>query len=198
MIEQISIDTDVKALIFDCDGTLVDSMPLHMKAWKEAFKTLNQKFEKDFLYSAKGMKETEIIDLYNQKYRRDIDPDEVVLLKHEFFYDHIESVKPIEPVVDIAKSFYGKLPLGVVSGSVEKIVHKELKVIGIFHLFINILTADDPFKPKPAPDIFIASAKNLNTEPEDCLVFEDGDAGLKAAEIAGMKTIDIREYLEIN
>ena len=198
MIEQILNDTNVKAIIFDCDGTLVDSMPLHMKAWEEAFKILNQKFEKDFLYSAKGMKETEIIDLYNQKYGTSINPDKIVSLKHKYFYDHIESVKPIEQVVEIAKTFYSKTPLGVVSGSVEKIVHKELKVIGIFHLFQNILTADDPFKPKPAPDIFLASANNLKVEPENCLVFEDGDAGLKAAENAGMKSIDIREYLEIN
>ena len=198
MLEQISIDARCKAIIFDCDGTLVDSMPLHMKAWKEAFKILNEKFERDFLYSAKGMKETDIIELYNKNYNSNINPLKIVSVKQEYFYNHIESVKPIDPVVEIAKTYYGKLPLGVVSGSVKKIVHKELEVIGIFHLFKNILTADDPFKPKPDAEIFFASAKNLNVEPKDCLVFEDGDAGLKAAENAGMKTLDVREYFEIN
>ncbi len=195
MMKEISFDGNIKGLIFDCDGTLVDSMPLHMKAWQEAFKQFNKRYDENFLFSLKGMKETEIIDLYNEEFHTSIEPEKIVKAKHEYFIRHISDVKPIKSVVEIAKSYYGKLPLAVVSGSVKEIVHSELKVVGIHDLFDTILTADDPFKPKPDPEIFFAAASRLNIQPKDCLVFEDGDPGLDAAAKAGMQTIDVRNYI---
>lgn len=194
-MNNIKINDNIKALIFDCDGTLVDSMPLHMKAWEEAFNQFNAEYDYDFLYAQKGMKETEIIKLYNKTFNINLPPEEIVKAKHEYFEEHIETVKPIPPVVDIAVSNFSKLPLAVVSGSIKSIVHKELKVIGIFDLFNFILTADDPFKPKPSPDIFYAAAVKLKIEPGHCLVFEDGDSGLEAAQKAGMETVDVRKYI---
>ncbi len=191
-MKNINIPSDIHGLIFDCDGTLVDSMPLHMKAWKEAFKKYNSYYNEDFLFSLKGMKEIEIIELYNKKFNINLEPVELVAAKHEYFMENISSVKPIEQVVDVAKSYFGKLPLAVVSGSVGRIVVSELKVLGILRLFKIILTADDPYKPKPYPDVFYAAASKLNITPRSCLVFEDGEAGLEAASNAGMKTIDIR------
>lgn len=195
MKDKIIFNGNVKALIFDCDGTLVDSMPLHMKAWEHAFDQFEETYDKDFLFALKGMKETEIIDAYNKKFRTSIDPIKIVNTKHDYFIQHINEVQPIKPIVDIAESYYGNLPLAVVSGSIKDIVHSELKVVNILDLFDIILTADDPYKPKPDPDIFIAAAKGLRIEAEDCLVFEDGDPGLEAASKAGMKSIDIRNYI---
>jgi beta-phosphoglucomutase-like phosphatase (HAD superfamily) len=196
MKQNIEISNDVKALIFDCDGTLVDSMPLHMMAWKEAFGKYNYKYEEEFLFSVKGMKETEIIKLYNTTFHTDLDPEMLVSAKHDVFLNHIAKVKPIEPILNIALWYYNKLPLAVVSGSVQEIVYGELKTVGILHLFESIITADDPLKPKPEPDTFIETAKRLKVSPSDCIVFEDGDSGLEAAAKAGMKTINIREYVE--
>jgi HAD superfamily hydrolase (TIGR01509 family) len=193
--KNIFIDDQIRALIFDCDGTLVDSMPLHMKAWEKAFYFLNEKYDYDFLYSLKGMKEIEIIELYNKKFGKDINPEAIVAEKHKYFKKNIHYVEPIYPVVKIAKKYFGKFPLAVVSGSVRDIVHKELEVTGIIDLFKIILTASDPFKPKPSPDIFIAASNNLNVSPEQCLVFEDGDSGIETALKAGMQTVDVREYL---
>ena len=192
---KIDINDDVQALIFDCDGTLVDSMPLHMKSWEKAFKFFNIRFDYDYLFSLKGMKELEIIKSYNKKFGTNLNPEETVNKKHNIYFKNINSVKPIEPIVKIATEYFGKFPLAVVSGSVRDIVRKELEVIGIFHLFNTILTANDPFKPKPAPDIFYEAAKRLNVSPENCLVFEDDDPGLEAAVKAGMKMIDVRESL---
>ena len=192
---KIDINDDVQALIFDCDGTLVDSMPLHMKSWEKALKFFNVRFDYDYLFSLKGMKELEIIKSYNKKFGTNLNPEETVNKKHNIYFKNINSVKPIEPIVKIATEYFGKFPLAVVSGSVRDIVRKELEVIGIFHLFNTILTANDPFKPKPAPDIFYEAAKRLNVSPENCLVFEDGDPGLEAAVKAGMKMIDVRESL---
>ncbi len=195
-MKEISFDGNTRGLIFDCDGTLVDSMPLHMKAWKEAFGAFNERYDEQFLFSLKGMKETEIIELYNGKFQTKINPDKIVKAKHEYFINHINDVHPIKPVVDIVKANYGKLPIAVVSGSVKEIVHLELKVIGIHNLFNAVLTANDPFKPKPDPEIFFAAAERLNISPADCLVFEDGDPGLEAAVKAGMNTIDVRNYID--
>jgi len=194
----VFINKTIKALIFDCDGTLVDSMPLHMKAWEEAFKFYNKKFDYDYLNSLKGMKEIEIIGLYNKKLGTNINAEEMVSKKHELMLKNINKVKPIEPIVNIAKEYYSKLLLSVVSGSVREIVHKELNVVGIFHLFETVLTADDSFKPKPAPDIFYEAAKRLRVNPENCLVFEDGDPGLEAATKAGMQTVDVRKIAPLN
>jgi beta-phosphoglucomutase-like phosphatase (HAD superfamily) len=194
-MEKIYISSDIRGLIFDCDGTLVDSMPLHMSAWEAAFKTHNSYYNEDFLYSLKGMKELDIIDLYNKEFKTSLDPGLMVNAKHDFFIKHINDVRPIKLIVNIAKSYFGKLPLAVVSGSVAKIVKSELEVLGILNLFEVILTADDPYRPKPDPDVFFAAASKINLSPEYCMVFEDGDAGLKAAEKAGMKTIDIRKFI---
>jgi len=194
-MDNISLNNNIKALIFDCDGTLVDSMPLHMKAWEEAFKFFNERFDYDYLYSLKGMKELEIIELYNKKFGTNLNSEETVSKKHEYYFKNIDSVKPIEPIVKIAKEYFRKLPLAVVSGSVQDIVHRELEVVGIFNLFKSIFTASDPFKPKPNPDIFLAAAKSLNVKPEYCLVFEDGDSGLEAATKAGMQIVDVRGYI---
>ncbi len=195
MERKIEVSSDTKALIFDCDGTLVDSMPLHMMAWKESFRKYNYKYEEEFLFSVKGMKETEIIKLYNKRFHRNLDPEMLVKAKHDVFLSYIAYVKPIEPIVNLVLSYKNKLPLSVVSGSVHEIVYGELKTVGILHLFESIITADDPFKPKPEPDAFLETAKRLNVNPDDCVVFEDGDSGLEAAAKAKMKTIDVREYI---
>lgn len=192
---KFKIDDDVKAIIFDCDGTLADSMPLHMEAWKNTLRNRNIYYDEHFLFSLKGMKETEIVALYNKKFGTKLDSLKIVSEKHEYLKQHIAGIKPIKDVVDVAIKYYDIIPLAVVSGSGREIVEAELKSLGIINLFKVILTADDPYKPKPSPEIFIKAANLINTKPASCLVFEDGDHGLIAAGEAGMKTIDVRKYL---
>ncbi len=186
---------DAKGLIFDCDGTLVDSMPLHMEAWKHAFQIVKEDYNHAYLDSKKGMKESEIIELYNKEFNKRLNPEEIVKIKHEYFNNQLKSLKPIAPIVHIVCQYHGKLPMGVVSGSVRRTVHDELEIIGIKNKFDYILTADDNFKAKPAPDKFFEAARLMNVNPEDCLVFEDSDLGLLAAQMAGMQTIDVREII---
>ena len=195
-MNKININDNIKSLIFDWDGTLVDSMPLHMNAWEEAFKFFSSKYDYEFFFSLNGMKEIEIVKLYNEKFGTNLDPEKVVSEKHNYYLNNIDTVKPIEPIVNIAKKYSTKLPLAVVSGSVRNIVHTELELVGIFNLFKLILTASDSYKPKPAPDIFIAASEKLKVAPEQCLVFEDGDLGLNAAKNAGMQTVDVKKFLD--
>ena len=195
-INYLVIAGHIKGLIFDCDGTLVDSMPLHMQAWQAAFDRYQAVYDADLLGSLCGMRETDVIDQYNLAYGTKLDSNLMVRYKHEFFRRHIADIKPVEPVVKIVRDFYGKKPLAVVSGSVRDHVHAQLKAIGLFELFDFILTADDPFKPKPAPDLFIEAAQRMKLAPAACLVFEDGDAGFTAARNAGMQFVDIKDLIK--
>jgi len=195
-INCLVIAEHIKGLIFDCDGTLVDSMPLHMQAWQAAFDRYQAVYDADLLGSLCGMRETDVIDQYNLAYGTKLDSNLMVRYKHEFFRRHIADIKPVEPVVKIVRDFYGKKPLAVVSGSVRDHVHAQLKAIGLFELFDFILTADDPYKPKPAPDLFIEAARRMKLTPAQCLVFEDGEAGFTAARNAGMQFVDIKDLIK--
>jgi len=153
-------------------------------------------YDHEFFYSKKGMKETDIIRLYNARFRTALNAEEVVEVKHRYFSERIHTVKPFEPVVEVVRRYRGALPMVVVSGSVRQIVSGELKAIGIADAFRAILTADDPFRQKPAPDMFLEAARLLEVRPSLCQVFEDGDLGLRAAREAGMVATDVRPFTE--
>jgi HAD superfamily hydrolase (TIGR01509 family) len=192
---QVSIPERIKGLIFDCDGTLVDSMILHRNAWADALEAHGGKYDEEFFFSTRGMKESDIVEDYNSRFGTALNVQGVVTAKHRLFMSHIHEVQPIRIVTAIAEQHHGKLPMAVVSGSVREIVMKELHVIGIDHLFQYILTGDDPFPQKPAPDLFLEAARLIGVPPTECQVFEDGDLGLLGAERAGMLATDIRPFL---
>lgn len=195
IMANIELNQNTKALIFDCDGTLVDSMPVHLETWEKTISSLGAKFSYDFFDSVKGMKGRDIVALFNDTFDTKLDPLETSGLKHKLFREQMHRVQPIEQVVKLAVENHKILPMAVVSGGSREDVVGELKHTGIDHLFDVILTADDDFKPKPAPDLFLQAAKILNVKPEECQVFEDGDLGIEAAEKAGMIITDVRKYL---
>ena len=124
----INVD-DAKGLIFDCDGTLVDSMPLHMEAWKHAFHAVDAQYNHAYLDSKRGMKESDIVNLYNKDFNKNLNADKIIKIKHEYFNNHLRYLKPIQQITDIVTKYYRKLPMGLVSGSLREIVHKELEII---------------------------------------------------------------------
>jgi len=185
-----------KALIFDCDGTLADSMPLHMDSWAKAFADFGESYRPQFLDPLKGMNEVKIVQLYNKEFNSDLNAKQLIEAKHRYFQEKAHLIQPIEPVVQIAKKYAGKLPLAVVSGGQRENVLSTLSGLGLNHLFTVILTADDSLPPKPAPDLFLEAARRLGVKPEYCQVFEDGDLGLKAAHEAGMRAVDVRQIIK--
>jgi HAD superfamily hydrolase (TIGR01509 family) len=191
-MNKIEVPEYIKGLIFDCDGTLVDSMPLHMKAWEHVITERGGAWDFQFFFSKKGTPEERLVYLYNQHFEKALDPRETVAAKHEFFRCFTVELKPIPHVLEIVEKCRGRLPMAVASGGVREIVDLELDVLKIKDLFKTVLTADDNIKPKPAPDIFLEAAKRLDVEPACCQVFEDGDLGLEAARIAGMLPTDVR------
>jgi HAD superfamily hydrolase (TIGR01509 family) len=194
-MSKIEVPEYIGGLIFDCDGTLVDSMPLHMKAWEYVITAGGGAWDFNFFFSKKGTPEGRLVSLYNEHFAMMLDPQDTVRTKHEFFRSYAEELKPIRPVIDVVEKYRGKLPMAVASGGVREIVNFELDVLGVKDLFKTILTADDNVRPKPDPDIFLEAARRLGIEPAYCQVFEDGDLGLEAARVAGMLPIDIRPFV---
>jgi HAD superfamily hydrolase (TIGR01509 family) len=193
-MRKIEVPQYIKGLIFDCDGTLIDSMPLHMKAWEHVIRMKGGPWDYDFFLSKKGMPEERIVDLYNRRFALQLDPAGTVKLKHEFFRERASDSKPIPHVIEIVYAYRNILPMAVASGGTKANVQLQLKSLGIESFFQAIVSADDKIKPKPAPDIFLEAARLIGVVPEFCQVFEDGDLGLEAARRAGMLPTDIREY----
>ncbi len=191
----IRIDKNIRALIFDCDGTLVDSMPLHYESWRETFEAFGREYPHTFVDERKGMPINKVVEEYNREFNTSIDPEKFVTEYEIRTLVKLQKVKPIKIVTQIVYQYNGILPMAVCSGSNRKSVETSLKAIGIYNYFDEIITADDHFKAKPAPDIFLEAAKRLNVEPQFCQVFEDSDFGILAAQNAGMVATDIRKYL---
>jgi HAD superfamily hydrolase (TIGR01509 family) len=190
----ITVLNHIQGLIFDCDGTLVDSMPLHLQAWEYAIKDAGGIWDYNFIDSKKGMTGAEIVKAYNEAFHVKLDQPRVAKIKQDYFLEHYKDMKPIQPVVDIVRQYYKILPMAVASGGSKKNVLLELETIGLKDYFSVIITSDDDVKPKPSPEIFLETARQLDVPPHLCQVFEDGDAGVKAALNAGMHVTDIREF----
>ena len=189
----IEVPPFIKGLIFDCDGTLVDSMPLHMKAWEYVITSRGGLWDFDFFFSKKGMPEEEIVVLYNAHFARAFDPVDTVKDKHKFFRAHASEFRPIphrggcRPEISAA-SCQWLLPRAAFG---RTWIWNWTRFISR-SFFQAIVTADDDVRPKPAPDIFLEAARRIGVAPEYCQVFEDGDLGLEAARIAGMLPTDVR------
>ena len=197
MKKPIEVPATIKGLIFDCDGTLVDSMPLHMKAWEYAIIQAGGTWDYDFIFSKKGMQGKDILASYNKSFKADLPLDYVVRVKQEYFHRHCADIKPIEAVVEVVHRYASRLPMAVASGGSKENVFLSLDLAGIKDYFAAIVTADDrDVLPKPSPEIFLEAAKRIKVEPQLCQVFEDGDVGLEAARQAGMLATDIRGFLE--
>lgn len=187
----IEIPKEIEAIIFDCDGTIIDNMPLHLLSWQQAFEHFGESFTAEFLDKSSGMPLVETVEAFNKEFSCSLDPDAVAALKDERFEMLMHDAKPIREVCDLAIKYNGKLPMAVVSGSRRIWVNHSLKSTDMDKIFDVILTADDPFKGKPAPDLFLEAARILNVNPARCIVLEDGESGMIGARAAGMAVIDV-------
>jgi HAD superfamily hydrolase (TIGR01509 family) len=177
--------------IFDCDGTLIDSMPLHWHAWRAALEAQNAPFEFtiDMHHEFAGMSIPEIVRACNRRFACALDERAVECGREDYFFSHLDELIAVEPVVAFARGQWHKKPLAVASGSDRRIVERELDQLDLAELFPVIVTARDVSRSKPYPDIFLLAAKEMGINPERCLVFEDGKNGLAAAAAAGMQSV---------
>lgn len=177
---------DWKALIFDCDGTLAHTMPLHYRAWCRAMEDFGGQFPEKLFYEFGGMPTAEIVRRLNEKYQLAMPVDGVVARKEAYYLELVHETEPIEAVVTVAREYHGRLPMAVASGGHRHLVEASLNALGIRELFDTIVAAEDYIHGKPAPDPFLEAARRLEVTPEHCLVFEDGLLGVEAAKAAGM------------
>jgi HAD superfamily hydrolase (TIGR01509 family) len=208
-----------QTLIFDCDGTLADTMPAHYQAWLEVLRPHGIDFPEDRFYAMGGMPTDKIVvelcgeagksliwepskgsQTLPRRYAAGkagglptrIDVGALVRAKALAFERKIGEVRPIEKVVNVARAQRGKGPMAVASGGQRHMVEKTLAQIGVLDWFSVVVTAEDTHQHKPAPDVFLEAARRLGVEPAACTVYEDTDLGLEAARRAGMRWVDVR------
>jgi HAD superfamily hydrolase (TIGR01509 family) len=185
-----------RAYLFDCDGTIVDSMPLHYIAWRKALQEWNCEFEEALFYAWGGRPVTEIIAALNERDGLKMPVDSVAKRKESLYHEQIPQLKTIPEVVEHIKAEYGRIPLAVVSGSRRSSVINSLTTVHLLDKFETIVCAEDYKNGKPAPDGFLLAALRLGVAPKDCLVFEDTKMGVQAATTAGMASVLVPSPLE--
>jgi beta-phosphoglucomutase family hydrolase len=184
------------AVIFDCDGTLVDSMPVHYLAWHRTMTDVGITFAEDRFYALGGMPTHRIIEMLAHEQNILVDPHATAQRKEEAFLELIHLLEPIHIVLEVAERLRGVKPIGVASGGFRDVIQRQLRQIGIEDWFDTLVTAEDTVKHKPEPDVFLETARRLGVEPERCLVFEDAELGIEAARRAGMQCIDVRDHFQ--
>lgn len=186
---------DFAGYIFDLDGTLVDTMPLHYRAWDAAMRKvgLNAPLDEDLFYSLGGVPTKQVAELIARHYGLTIDPHAVFDHKEALFVELQKDAKLIEPVVDIARRMSRTHPVSIASGGPRLIVRGMLELTGLATLFKHefVITPEDVEHGKPAPDMFLLAARRMGVPPEKCLVFEDAEPGMRAAEAAGMQWVRV-------
>lgn len=194
------IKQGIKGLIFDLDGTLVDSMPFHFKGWKSACEKFGADIDTAFLRKHTGspgwLIAAEILKKCGLNDR--VTVDEIMNQKLIEFYKDQHLVKPIQPVVDIVKKYHGVLPMAVGTGGHREAVERSLEVTDLRQYFDIIITSNDVDNFKPHPETFLKCAELMQIDPLHIEVFEDGDLGIEAAHKAGMVVTDVRSWYDSN
>jgi len=185
----------VKGIIFDCDGTLADSMPLHWRAWQVVLARHGLHLPEERFYSLGGVPSQDILKMLSAEQGIALDPLAVAREKEAEYLPLIAQVGPINAVVGIARQHYRKIPMAVASGGTRKVIEQVLDHLGIHRLFQAIITSEDVLKQKPAPDIFLEAARRIAVAPQFCRAYEDTDLGMQAIRAAGMEGVDVRELL---
>jgi HAD superfamily hydrolase (TIGR01509 family) len=179
------------AYLFDCDGTLVDSMPLHYVAWKQALSEWDCTFDERVFYEWGGIPVAEIISLLNEKQGLRMPVEQVSSRKESLYLEMLPQLKAIPAVVEHIDAQHGRIPLAVVSGSKRDSVTSSLTSVKLLDKFDTLVCAGDYEKGKPEPEAFLLAASKLGVVPSTCLVFEDTDLGIQAATAAGMASVKI-------
>ena len=184
-------DGPFQAYLFDCDGTIADSMPLHYVAWKAALGEWNCPFPEDLFYAWGGKPCEEIIATLNRMHSLEMPVEALAHRKENLYFEMLPQLKPIPEVLEHIQAQHGRIPFAVVSGGRRSSVERSLTALNLLDRFETIVGADDYERSKPAPDAFLLAAQRLGVAPKDCLVFEDTDLGIQAATAAGMASVRV-------
>jgi len=193
----LSINPKTKGLIFDLDGTLADTMPIHYIAWKNAAAQYGIDFTPELFAQLAGIPVYPTVEKLNEIFGKNINPQEMGDLKEAEFEKNMHLTPEIKIVTDLVRQHHGKLPMAIGTGGSRRLSMKTLGIIGLQD-YINILvTSEDVKNFKPHPETFLKCAELIGVAPEDCEVFEDGVLGMQAAKTAGMMVVDVTQYYEV-
>jgi|ERR1041385_5273378 beta-phosphoglucomutase family hydrolase len=184
-----------KGLIFDCDGTLADTMPLHWRAWQVITTRHKLLLPEERFYELGGVPSRDILKMLSKEQGVPIDHLAVAREKEAAYLPLIGQVEPITTVIEIVRANHGKVPMAVASGGTRNIIEQVLKHLRIREFFDAIVTSEDVTNQKPAPDIFLEAARRIQVPPQFCRAFEDTDLGMMAIRAAGMEAVDVRQLL---
>ena len=188
----MSLPAHIKGLVFDCDGTLADTMPLHWRAWQVIATKYKLHFPEDRFYSLGGVPSRDILHMLAKEQGVTFDHIKAAHEKENVYLPLMTQVEPIHAVVEIAQSNYGKIPMAVASGGTQQIIVQVLEHLKIRHLFGAVVTSEMVKNQKPAPDIFLEAARRIGVDPKSCRGYEDTDLGMQAIRSAGMDAVDVR------
>ncbi len=184
-----------EGLIFDCDGTIVDTMPIHYAAWCSTTAEHGLEFSEERFYALGGVSPFEVLRKLSEEQGVNIDSEAVTFQKEAKYMELIGDAAEIPEVMQVVRESHGNLPMAIASGGTHETVEGILQHCGIRHYFDAIVTSQDVEKPKPAPDTFLEAARRINVAPEKCRAYEDADMGIKAILAAGMEPVDVRDML---
>jgi beta-phosphoglucomutase family hydrolase len=185
-----------QALIFDCDGTLADTMPLHWQAWQAVTRRHGLDFPQERFYALGGVPARVILKLLSAEQNHPLDLLAVSKEKEAAYIRFLPEIRAIEPVARIVRENAGKLPMAVASGGIRDQVNQVLEHVGLRPFFQAVVTSEDVPRPKPAPDIFLEAARRMGVPPQFCRAYEDTDLGLQAIRSAGMEAVDVRPLIQ--
>jgi len=180
-----------EAYLFDCDGTIADSMPLHYLAWNKALSSWDCDFPEELFYAWGGMPVAEIIATLNEKQGLKMPAEAVARMKEDHFFELLPQLQAVPEVLEHILVSHGRIPFAVVSGSTNESVTASLTTLGILDRFDTLVCAGDYTKGKPDPEPFLLAAERLGIAPDRCLVFEDTQMGIDAATAAGMSSVKV-------
>lgn len=180
-----------EALLFDLDGTLINSMPLHNKAWLDTLKDHGAEIDIQFLHDTAGMSSVRIVSILNERLGMSLDPKIVSRDKRNRYLESLDQVKTAPQLMEIVEKFHGKCAMGIITGSSHEVVDQLLPKLGIDHYFQSIVCSDDTVLGKDSIEPYELAAKQLNVKTENCLFFDDGDVGLKGAKLAGLEVVHV-------
>jgi HAD superfamily hydrolase (TIGR01509 family) len=172
--------------IFDCDGTLADSMPLHYSAWAETVTKHGGQMPEDLFYALGGWPSNKMVELLNVRFGTSLDPEVVAFEKEQLYVGRVARIQPIPEVAAFAREVAAFAKVSVASGGVLPVVTRTLETIGFKGFFSVVVTTEQVKRGKPFPDMFLEAARRMSVRPSDCLVLEDSIAGYEAATAAGM------------
>lgn len=193
----LKINPKAKALIFDLDGTLADTMPIHYTAWRNAAAKFGIGFSTELFSQLAGIPLYPTVEKLNQLFGKNIDPKELGDIKEAEFEKNMHLTPEIKIITDLVREYHGKLPMAVGTGGSRRLSLKTLGIIGLQDYFDILVTSEDVSNFKPHPETFVKCAELMRVNPVDCEVYEDGVLGIQAAKTAGMMVVDVTKYYEV-